>query len=310
MPPKDVKNARTTHNNLTQWVDAFLLDRKAANYSPRTVDYYREKLGGFLAFSLAANVGDIEDITPDLLRRYLVHLEDQGHNPGGIHAHYRALRTFIRWWVRETEPPDYRDLFRKVKAPKVDHTPLPPVPQEDVQALLKTCGPDWYGLRDRAVILALLDTGARAAEFLALNVEDVNLVTGDVHIASGKGGKPRTVFLGKTARRAVRRYLGHRRTGALWTTQTEERLTYSGLCSLLRRRAAKAGIRPPLPHAFRRAFTLEMLRGGADLETVRRLLGHVDLQTVHRYLALLKDDLRTVHSRTSPADKLTRKERT
>ncbi len=308
MPPNPRKKHRTPQDDLPLWIDTFLLDRKAANFSPRTVDYYGEKLAAFQNFCKAAGVGVVKDITPDILRRYLVHLKDRGHNPGGIHAHYRALRTFIRWWMGETEPTDYPDPFQKINAPKVDHTPLPPIPQGDVQALLDTCGTDWYGLRDRAIILALLDSGTRAEEFLSLNVPDLNLVTGDVHITSGKGGKPRTVFLGKTARRAVRRYLGPRRAGALWTTKTEERLTYSGLCSMLRRRAARAGIPPHLPHAFRRAFTLEMLRAGADLETVRRLLGHADLQTIHRYLALLDDDLRAVHNRTSPADKFTRKE--
>jgi hypothetical protein len=37
------------------------------------------------------------------------------------------------------------------------------------------------------MILGLLDTGARAQEFLNLNLEDVELATGSVLIRQGKG---------------------------------------------------------------------------------------------------------------------------
>lgn len=37
-------------DNLQEWVSAFLLDCKTRNLSPRTVEFYRERLGGILAF--------------------------------------------------------------------------------------------------------------------------------------------------------------------------------------------------------------------------------------------------------------------
>ena len=60
----------------------------------------------------------------------------------------------------------------------MDITPLKPVAFEDINALIKACGNSWRGKRDKAAILALLDTGARAREFLALDIDDVNLRTG------------------------------------------------------------------------------------------------------------------------------------
>lgn len=62
--------------------------------------------------------------------------------------------------------------------------------------------------RDQAIILTLLNTGLRASELSALKVGDVDLKTGKVLVKHGrlggaKGGKGRTVYLGKAARRAV-----------------------------------------------------------------------------------------------------------
>ena len=299
---KSAKSQRTLQ--LREWVASFILDRQAGNLSPRTIAFYAEKLNKFIAFCGVAKIGDMEEISPDFLRRFLLWLEEQGHNPGGIHAHYRSVKVFVRWWIDEFESESYRDPFRKVKAPKVFAPLLSPVQLENVKAMANACPKTWHGIRDKAAILNLLDTGARAGEFLALNVEDVNLKTGAVRILNGKGGKSRAVFIGKTARRALRRYLRTRKDGALWVIHDGGRLSYGGLRSILKRHAAAAGVAIPSPHAFRRAFAVNMLRAGVDLESLRRLMGHSDYQVLKRYLALLDDDLQRVHAQASPADQL------
>lgn len=296
------KNPQTSE--IREWIDSFLVDRKAGGLSARTVAFYAEKLDKLATWCAAENVDTMRDISPDLVRRWLLDLEAHGHNPGGVHAFYRVAKTFLRWWEFELEPEGWQNPFRKVKAPKVTPSLLPPVPLEDIRAMVRTCPRDWYGLRDKAAMLALLDTGARAAEFLALNVDNVNLRTGAVQIEKGKGGKPRAVFIGKTTKRAMRQYLRTRKTGPLWVKRNGERLTYSGLCSILRRRAAMAGVDVPRPHAFRRAFAVNMLRAGVDLETLRRLMGHADYQVIRRYLDLLNSDLQRAHAIASPADSL------
>jgi integrase/recombinase XerD len=80
-----------------------------------------------------------------------------------------------------------------------------PIQIEDIHQLLKTCKRNYSGARDQSMILGLLDTGARAKEFLNINQEDVDLATGAVMIRQGKGRKPRMVFLGRKTIRAIRR---------------------------------------------------------------------------------------------------------
>ena len=76
--------------------------------------------------------------------------------------------------------------------------------------------------RDQAIVLMLLDTGLRATELCSLIINDVDLKTGKVTIRHGviggaKGGKGRTVYLGKVARKAVWRYLASREDGTIPT---------------------------------------------------------------------------------------------
>jgi integrase len=113
-----------------------------------------------------------------------------------VHGFYRALRAFLSWWEMEIEPQGWSNPLRKVKPPRVDDPPLEPVSIDDLRAMLTTCQRRrFYGARDRALMLFLLDSGLRRAEFQALDVGHVNLDNGSVVVIRGKGGKPRTAFL-------------------------------------------------------------------------------------------------------------------
>jgi hypothetical protein len=45
-------------------------------------------------------------------------LEAKGYNPGGIHAAYRTIRTFLNWWEQETEPEGWKNPIHKVRSTK------------------------------------------------------------------------------------------------------------------------------------------------------------------------------------------------
>ncbi|MBN1451142.1 MAG: tyrosine-type recombinase/integrase [Anaerolineales bacterium] len=295
-------NQQTTviDDYLLTWLEAFYIAKRAQGVTKGTIAFYREKLNIFTLYCEGQAVKRVTQITPQLIREYLIFLES-GHNPGGIHACYRVLKTFLFWWEDETEPEGWRNPIRKVKAPRLAVQPIEGVSLETVKALAKGASD-----RDTAILYALLDTGARAREFLDLNLDDVNQATGEALIRSGKGRKPRYVYLGRTARKALRRYLKGRRDThpALWVTREGDRLSYFGLREIIRRRAKQAGIQPPALHDFRRGFALAMLRAGENVYTIARLMGHEGIQVLERYLKLTDTDGQEAHRRASPVDNL------
>src|SRR5258705_11837887 len=127
----------------------------------------------------------------------MIILDERNHKPAGIHCYYRAVKTFLKWYEREAEPDGWRNPINKVKAPIVPLEPLDPVTVSTVKSLIETCKSNTLiAARDKAILLFLLDTGARLAEFLALNKDDINLISGAVQIRSGKGRKPRNIYMG------------------------------------------------------------------------------------------------------------------
>ena len=104
-------------NYLTTWVEQFLLDKKVQN--------------------VAAETNRISQIDANFIRHYLLWLESEGHNPDGVHGHYRALKTFIYWWENEGMPEDWKNPFKRVKAPRVGKEPLELAGGEAIESVIR-----------------------------------------------------------------------------------------------------------------------------------------------------------------------------
>ena len=301
-------SANSVDDYLPTWVDAFLIDRRARGSAARTIEFYNVKLRLFTDFCDAQVVTSIGQITPTFVREYMLHLEDKGHNPGGRHAAFRTLRAFLLWYENEAEPPGWSNPLKKVKAPRVPTEPIEPVSMDVVSKMVKVCKTGTFaGDRDAAILFCLLDTGARASEFLAIDLEDVNQAHGDILIRQGKGHKPRTVYIGQRSRKALRNYLRNRKDDcpALWVTHPSfgsGRLGYDGLDAILARRAKNADVEVPSLHDFRRAFALTMLRNGTDIFTLAKLMGHSGINVLQRYLKQTNEDTEVAHRRSGPVD--------
>ena len=163
-------------------IESFLIDRRSQGLSPNTIEFYTKKLQYFQKYCERQALTQISQLTSDFIRRYLLELSET-HNPGGVHACFRPLRTML-YWIEEEEimPTGWKNPIRRVKAPKLPTDPIEPVQIEEVHQLLKTCQSNYAGVRDKAMMLGLLDTGARAKEFLSINLEDVDMATGAVMI--------------------------------------------------------------------------------------------------------------------------------
>ncbi len=289
---------------------AFIVDRKARGRSKRTIEFYEDELRHFSEWLAAQSptITTLEAITPVLIRQYMIDLATH-RNAGGVHAAFRTVKAFLNWYQVELDDESYHNPIRKVTPPSPSKEPIPGISLADVRALIAACPPKTpLGLRDRAILHFLTDTGVRMEEFCKLNLRDIDFKSGSVQIIAGKGNKNRVVHLGAKSRRELIRYLRTRPhinpIDPLWLNEDGVRLKSSGLRQIIRRRALVAGVPMPGLHDFRRTFAIECLRAGMDLVTLMHLMGHTDTKTLQRYLKLIDSDLQTNHENASPGDKL------
>jgi site-specific recombinase XerD len=294
---------------LREALNLWLESLEARGIAPRTLESYRESVGKFVAF-LEQHATTLDAVQPHHIRKWLIEKQRKGVSPYTVRNAYRLPRLFWRWCIKEELTTN--DPFAKVEKPKVPPKVKPALTPEEVDAILNACaGKEWTRLRDRALILLLLDTGLRIHEAHALTVEDA---TRDTLLIKGKGGKQRVVFLSHEVRLALRRYLNacpFAPTGdaPLWWGRNGA-LTLQGLKSVVRDIGERAGLKKRLgPHAFRRTFATWSLRNGIDLEQLRQLMGHSDYTVLRQYLALVEADLKRAHQQHSPLNNLRKRER-
>lgn len=302
-----IQDLGSRKNDLITCFDSFIHDRQAQNLSAGTIQFYRTKIKLLMKYLEPLGVTRISEFTPQLIRDYLIYLEQENHNPGGIHAAYRSLKAFFNWWKDEFEPENWRNPMDKVKPPKVPIEILEPVKSENALLMLSACDKKTLlGLRDCAILLTLMDTGIRASELLSINRTDLDLKNGKMVIKKGKGGKFRIVFISNRTQDSIQSYLKKRTDFSpfLWISKTNSGLKYSGLRQIMRRRSKDANIVTPSLHGFRRFFALQMLRSGVDVFSLQKLMGHSDIQILRRYLQQTEEDIRSAHKLGGPVDHL------
>ena len=155
-------------------------------------------------------VTELASVTTDDLRRYLVHLRKSGIAAASQHAGARAVRAWLNWCEKMDMLPG-KNPVAKLTMPKRPQTMRPAVSMDDVRKLLEACEDAKDPLRDRAIVLVLVDTGIRASELSALRVGD--LAGSRLFVRHGKGDKARPVFIGDVTRQALADYLSGRNAG-------------------------------------------------------------------------------------------------
>jgi len=286
--------------SLLDWANGFIFDRTSQEFSVGTIRFYAVKINKFVKYCTGHGLQGMDEITPQLIREYLVWLQNDGHTPGGVHAYYRALKTFLKWYEDEQDGDWINPINRaRMKAPKADL--LEPADEKAIEKMTAIAK-----MRDRAILLCLLDTGARGEEFVSLNFDDVNQITGIVKILHGKGGGFRIVYIGKKTRTALRKYVKTRSDNnfAVFVGDEGERLTYWGLRQILRRLSEKANVAYQSPHSFRRLCAITIYRQSGDIYAVQRYMGHKSIETTKRYLRITEADNLLFAIRGSPVDKL------
>ncbi len=95
--------------------------------------------------------------------------------------------------------------------------------------------------------------------------------------------------------------LAGRVADAVFVTRRAAAMTRQMFWVLVKRYAARAGIKAPLsPHGLRHAFATHLLNHGADLRVVQLLLGHADISTTQIYTHVARARLKALHAEHHP----------
>jgi integrase/recombinase XerD len=138
--------------------------------------------------------------------------------------------------------------------------------------------------RDRALFQVLLRVGLRIGSAVALDVEDVDLEAGTLHLRRMKNGDVDEAFVPRETAELLREYLGGRRSGPVFATQAGTRISTRSAHRRLVALAKRAGIeRTVSPHHLRHSLAMSVYSRSGDLLITARALCHRSLASTAIY---------------------------
>lgn len=278
--------------------------------SSKTSESYRHYLERFLEF--AGFEQKVEDITPELIRKYRLWLNRYEIDGGTLslitqNYHLIALRGFLNYLSKR----DIESMApNKIELPRVHRKQVTFLYSEEVQRMLEAVPNDDQpaSLRDRAIMELLFSSGLRVSELANLDRDHVNTQRREFMVR-GKGQKDRPVFISPKAASCIDDYLSartdslkplflsySRNKNALDNSGDYRRLTTRSIQRIVQKYAKLAGITKHVsPHTMRHSFATDLLMNGADIRSVQGMLGHSSIATTQIYTHVTDQHLKDVY---------------
>ena len=290
-------------------IEAFLYERRAVRgASDHTLRAYGADLRQLAEYLEGRDVRSIELVDIRMLRGFLATFAGSARTT--IARKMASIRSFFRWAQRNGHV--QVDCARNLATPRRPRSLPKFLRSEEIDLVMNAPDESPAGLRDRALLELLYASGIRAGELVKLTVDDLDLLTGEVRIRRGKGGKERIALLGGAAADSIRDYLNLGRpvldskakrgsSARLFLNKFGEPLSDRGIRRTFDKYVAAAGARLKItPHVMRHSFATHLLENGADLRAVQELLGHASLATTQIYTHVTPERIRQVYDSAHP----------
>lgn len=196
----------------------------------------------------------------------------------------RFISAFFTW-MRKSKIIQENPV-ESIPARKVILGPIDYFSPQDLIRLRDAC----KNTRERAIVEIFRSTGARIGEIAEIEMEQVNLQTGDIWIKGEKGGKYRTIYLDDDARYYLGLYLKDRPKEEKYliakSIKPGGKMSKNALRTLFKKIAKRAGITcRAYPHKMRKTLGMQLRNKGVDIGIIQEIMGHANPSVTAQYYA-------------------------
>ena len=160
---------------------------------------------------------------------------------------------------------------------------------DEVEHLIAAARANRHGHRDLTMILTAFRHGLRASELVDLRWEQVDFISGNLHVRRAKRGTPSTHPIQGDELRALRRLQREQKPSSpfVFTSERGSPFSTSGFAKIIERAGEAAGL--PFkahPHMLRHATGYKLANDGQDTRSLQAYLGHKNITHTVRYTEL------------------------
>lgn len=175
---------------LTSVRDEFIFHCQCRKLSPKTIKNYTKQIDYLLRFlQQEKGITHIEDVNPQFIKQFLFTMTRAGRTINYVNDLLKAYKVFFRYAYDEkyTSTPLAKNI-KNQQNPKV-------IIRTFTEAELKRMsnyyqGHDYLTIRNKVIMMLLIDTGIRLSELTGLTEDQLKF---DYIVIHGKGNKERVV---------------------------------------------------------------------------------------------------------------------
>lgn len=271
-------------------------DMRMRKLADKTQSHYLRAVRQFSLFlGHSPDRATIED-----LRRYQLHLVDQGISAISLNAAIAGLKFFFDVTL------DHPQLMRKMQSVRIPRTLPVVLSREEVARLIEAAG----NIKYQTALSLAYGTGLRAGEVVALKVGDIDSQRMTLRVERGKGQKDRYAMLSPVLLERLRvwwrvaraqgkmldggwLFPGMNPIDSLSTRQLNRAIHAAAEAAHIDKRVSM--------HTLRHSFATHLLEQKVDIRIIQVLLGHKKLDTTALYAQVATEIL---HQVVSPLERL------
>ncbi|MCH5315502.1 MAG: tyrosine-type recombinase/integrase [Eubacterium sp.] len=285
----------TAYEKFNEIKTAYLSSLQTITKSKATYDKYATVINDF-ALWLGQNDTEQPDITAVMVINYSKAVKERGTKNNTLRHYLIILRSFFTWCINHkfyTEQPVLEEDI-----PKQERIEYNLLTEQQIQTILDGKMPPYLKqpLRDRALIVLLIESGLRVSELTHLKIKDIDFDGGTINVhTSAKGDKSRSTTLPDRSKQFITEYL-YRRFGSycydenelLFANDDGKPYTRQNITKIVRGYIRGLFNRNDIgAHDLRHAFASLLLTRGAKLEQIQQVLGHSSYATTVIYASHL-----------------------
>lgn len=274
--------------------DNFILSRKLADLSPKTISDYQLFVYPFVRYVGADK--DVSDVLQSDIQGYITDVLSRRLSKATRATYIRHVKIYLRWVSLQ-----YDTAFdaKVIKVPKSPKRNVHIYTDDEIKQLFASIHStfDWLEYRNKAIIALMYDSGLRREEVCGLLWANLSFKS-NLMTVRGKGDKERTVPIGSLTKYYLSEYQNICPFKSKYVFLDLNGDTMSG--NAVRLVVSRLSATLPfdlsshkLRHNFATNYCLDQYRqnGQVDIYRLMYLMGHEDISTTRRYLHMANEIL-------------------
>ncbi len=272
-------------------------------YSVHTNLAYQMDIEQFLDFTIIVNEKELAEVTPLVIRGWIVDLIDKEYTKRTVNRKLSSLRSFFKWLKREAVI--QHNPMQKVQGPKTEKR-LPSFARSSdltIEKMEQVFTSSFEGVRNRLIVEVFYQTGMRLSELINLKNSDIEK---DRIKVVGKRNKERIIPISSLLFEKIQEYrkqlsLNDLEGVFLFLLSNGNKVYAKFVYRIINTYLGQVtNLDKCSPHVLRHTFATHMLNNGAGLETLKDLLGHANLSATQVYTHNSFKQLTNIYSQAHP----------